>query len=60
MSTNRAENEARQYLDAVSRHSVTVPASGDYDRALRKATASFTQLQEAVRLAEINSQSSNS
>lgn len=47
--SERAEQEARRYLAAVSEKST---ASPDYERALRKAAASIERLQRAVRLAE--------
>jgi hypothetical protein len=51
MNTSQAEIQARDYLASVSRG----PSSpADYDRALRKAAASFDQLHEAVRLAAKN------
>jgi hypothetical protein len=49
MSTKQAEMEARRYLTATG---ADASSPADYDRALRKATASFDQLQKAVRLAE--------
>lgn len=52
--SDRAEQEARKYLAAVSEKST---ASPDYERALRKAAASIERLQRAVQLAERTEQS---
>jgi hypothetical protein len=54
VSKTEAEKEARRFLAAVgcSRGDENpVVADEEYERAVRKATASFNQLQEAVRLA---------
>jgi len=48
MNTNRSDAEARRYLKSTGAR-----ASGpEYDRALRKASSSFAQLHEAVRIAQ--------
>lgn len=52
MAESQAEKEARRYLAAIRRRTKAATSDEEYQRALRKATASFSQLQRAVRLSE--------
>ncbi len=56
MSTKEAKTLAQEYLDKEVARTGTRISSKDYDRALRKATASFERLESAVRLAKKNAQ----
>jgi hypothetical protein len=57
MSTTQAEAEARQFLDRTSSATARRDLEATYERALRKAAASFDRLHEAAKLAERNAQS---
>jgi hypothetical protein len=53
----QAKSLAREYLDKEVARSGGNVSSKDYDRALRKATASFERLERAAQLARKNAQS---
>lgn len=52
MTNNQVEEEAARFLVRTSSAQSREASEVRYRRALRKATASFRQLHEAVRLAE--------